>query len=64
MKRANIKISRDLFDELQDEKGDMTWDSFLRDRCLDDRDVTLQDVIDEVGAIPDRTAAEIERRMH
>jgi hypothetical protein len=62
--RANIKVSRETFEELRAAKDDgETWETFLRNSCLDRNEPTLEDVLARLDDLPDRTAEAVLERL-
>lgn len=63
MERANIKVPRELFEELQAEKGSQTWESYLRENCLESHYNGLEELRHRLDTLPEKTADEIEQRL-
>ncbi|WP_135855115.1 hypothetical protein [Halorussus salinus] len=63
MERANIKIPRELFEDLRDDKGSRTWSTYLRENCLHEEIDELAELHQRLNDLPQETAEEIEQRL-
>lgn len=59
-RKSNIKVETETFESLRVAKPDgVSWDAFLRAEILESADVTNEDLLTAIEAIPDRTATEL-----
>lgn len=63
MARANIKVPRELFEKLRADKGGKTWETYLREHCLEAQSRDLDELYRRLDSLPKETAAELERRL-
>jgi len=63
MERANIKIPRELFEDLRDDKGAQTWSTYLQENYLEAENSELEELHQRLDALPQETAEEIEYRL-
>ncbi|WP_137284606.1 hypothetical protein [Halorussus salinisoli] len=63
MERANIKVPRELFEELRDDKESETWSAYLRENCLESKTGEFEELHRRLDSLPQETAEEIEQRL-